>query len=142
MLRLPVRPVRPLLWYALAYCAIGVMSAVVTNPISMLGVQAAFRIAALVLGGLAFGFHLHHEMVKLGNTRRWAAARVSVATALGGFLLGVYMVAYNIAFRSRSFGSVALVLLVWPIVTGGLGYLLAMLGGWTVARWQERGEMS
>jgi len=139
---LPLRPVRPLAWCALAYCAVGVTSAVVTNPISNPGVQAGLRIAALVLGGVAFGYHLRHETVNLGHTRGTAAARVSMATASGGFLLGAYVVAYNMALRSRPFASVALVLVVWPIVTGGLGFVLGLLGGSIVALRRRRGGTS
>ena len=136
------RSTRPVVWSALAYYAIGVTSAVVSNPIAARDPQAVLRIAALVLGGVVFGFHLRHEMVTLGHTIGRAAARISVATAMGGFLLAVYMVAYNIVFRSRTLGSVALVLLIWPIVTGGLGYLLAILAGSIVGPWQGRGKMS
>jgi len=132
------QPARPLIWSAMAYFATGVASALVSNPIAAHGAQAMIRITALAIGGLVFGAHVRHEFLILGNTPRRTAVRVSWAAGLGGLALAAYMVVYNLVVRSRSFGSVALVLIVWPLLAAVLAYIPAIMAAKGVVLWRNR----
>ena len=131
-----IQPTRPLILSALGYFVIGAASAEISNPVEAPGIQAALRLTALFLGAVVFLVHVRHEIVRLGNSLRRTALRAAAAAALGGLLLAVAMVLYNVLVRSRPTASVALVLVVWPLVTGALGFLAAAVAARIIAWWQ------
>lgn len=132
------QPARPVVFSALAYCAIGVASAVFSNPVEDPDIQALMRLIALALGVLVYTSHVRYEVVRLGNAPGRCAFRTAGAVALGVFLLAVYAVLYNVLVRSRSFASVALLLIVWPLVTGALGFVGAVGLARVVLWWRRR----
>lgn len=121
------RRMGPVVSSALCYLVIGVASAVFSNPVETPGIQTALRITALLLGILVFSAHLRFEIGRLNHTARETAIRSCAAVALGSFLLASYTVLYNVIVRSRPVASIALVLVVWPIVTGALGFVAALV---------------
>lgn len=129
---------RPLLLCAAAYFAIGCASAVITNPITAQGLQAALRVTALVLAAAVFVGHVRHETVRLRRSPRQAAMRVAGASALGGLLLAIYALANQVFVRSRPASSMALVLLVWPLVSGALGFCAAFVLARLMSGWRRR----
>lgn len=128
---------RALVFCALGYFAIGIASAVVSNPVEAAGLQAALRLFALLLGALVFANHIRFEITRLGCSVRGAAAWSSVAVALGTFALAVYTVFYNVLVRSNPASSIALVLVLWPLVTGVLSFVAALVLGRLVI-WRQK----
>jgi hypothetical protein len=114
-----------MIYCGLAYWAIGVASAVISNPIAGRTLQASLRLGALLLGMLVFLFHIGHEIVRLGSSPRVTAFSASVALAGGTFLLAVYAVLSAAMDVSRPIESVLLALVLWPFVTGILGFIVA-----------------
>ncbi len=127
----------PIVLSASGYFTIGVVSALVSNPIEAPTVQATTRLAALFLAAAVFASHVWHEVVRLNRSRRRAATRSSVGVALGALMLAGYMVLYNLLARSRPFSSTALVLIVWPLFTGALAFVAGTLVAAAIRWWQE-----
>lgn len=120
-------PKRALVGAGLAYFAIGMGSAVISNPVGARGLQAMMRLTALALGMVVFVVHVRHEATRWRHSVRAAAAWSAGGVAVGAFLLGVHMVLYNVLVRSRPALPSAPVLVVWPLVTSALAFPAAMI---------------
>lgn len=126
---------RFLILAAVGYALIGYGSAVFTNDLENHMLQAALRLVALGLGIAVFVAHTLRAHPDASAST--VGAKVAAGAALGMLLLAVDMVLYNMQNRNRSFGSVAAVLVVWPLFGG----LFAFAGASVLARvlgWSER----
>ncbi|MGH9933009.1 MAG: hypothetical protein ACREA9_27810 [Pyrinomonadaceae bacterium] len=131
------RGIGAVVYCAVAYLVIGVASALISNPVTARNIQALLRLAALFLGILVFVCHIRYEIIRLKRSRRTTAVRASIALAAGTFLLAVYAVLSAFVDTSHWDKSIALALIVWPLVTGFLGFLPAMVVAAIFAQWRK-----
>jgi hypothetical protein len=125
--------------FGLACLAIGMASALVSNPMPASAPRTALRLAALLLGMVAFISQMRFEVIRLQRAPRVAALKVSSAIALGVFLLAVF--ANICAWKaSSSSPSLLLALLIWPAVSGVLAFLVALPAGMAWGRLPQRGD--
>jgi hypothetical protein len=128
---------------ALAYVAIGIASALVSNPIPRREIQATLRLVALALAGIVFLSYLRYELLRQPGSLRQAAGRSAGAVAAGAFLLAVYAVSCALVAESPSTRSLLPALVVWPLVTALLGFLAALALGRAIRRrGQSRADVS
>jgi hypothetical protein len=120
--------IKLIILFGLIYFVIGILSALITNPMESTGMQAVLRLFALALAIAAFAYHISLELFQSTNSKLKAALYAAVAAAFGTFLLAVLANIYNILTAAEN-NSLPLALIVWPAVTG----LLAFLGGYIVA---------
>ena len=116
--------------FGLIYLVIGIMSALITNPMESTGIQTALRLLALVLAIAVFVIHIRLELFQSNNSVLKVSLNAAIATALGTFLLAVLANIYSILTAADNKNSLPLALIAWPAVTG----LLAFLGGYVIAK--------
>ena len=122
--------IKQIILFGLFYLVIGIMSALITNPMETAGMQAAFRLFALALAITVFVFHIRLELFQYSSSLLISALNGAIATAVGSFLLAVLANVYNILTAEDNKNQLLLALIIWPAVTG----LLALLGGYVVAK--------
>src|SRR5438874_5602825 len=76
------------LFLGLLYCGIGVGFGSLANSDGPAGMRA-WRLAAWIVSGLAYGGHIGYERLRLDAPLRSAALRAALAAALGSFFLAV-----------------------------------------------------
>lgn len=106
----------------IGYALVGVVFALPATHVQ------AWRVAAWVVSGVAYGVHIAYERLRLQNSSRSAALHVALATALGVFGLAV---SANIhAMATGSTGQqrhlLLLALGIAPIVTAFPAFLVAL----------------
>jgi hypothetical protein len=116
--------------FGLIYLVIGILSALITNPMEPTGMQTSLRLLALALAIAAFVYHIRLELFKSNNSILRTALYAAIATAIGTFLLAVMANIHSILTAAENKDQLPLALIVWPAVTG----LLAFLGGSVVAK--------
>lgn len=127
-----------MVYCGVAYFAIGVGSAIFSNPVAARDLQALMRLVALSLGILVFSLHIRYEISHWSGSPRITALRSSAALAGGTFLLAVYAVLYALINGTRSPRAMLLALVIWPLVTGVLGFLVALTAAAAVHSWRAR----
>jgi len=92
-----------------------------------------WRLAAWLVSAGAFAAHIWHEQGRLQTSPQTAAFHTSVAVALGAFGLAVGASIHALtASSSRHFP--ALMLLIWPVVTGVPAFVVALTAAAGLAR--------
>jgi len=124
------KQIKRIISYGLIYLVIGIMSALITNPMESGGMQTALRLLALVLAISVFIYHISLQLIQSNNSVLKATSNAAIATAFGTFLLAVLANIYNLLTEAENKNQLPLALIVWPAVTG----LLAFLGGYVFAK--------
>ena len=84
-----------------------------------------WRLAAWAVSAAAFAAHLWHEHGRLQRSARLAAFHTSLAVALGAFGLAVGATVHAVtASPPQHFP--ALMLVVWPVITAVLAFVVAL----------------
>ena len=121
---------RPWLPVALAaaviYPAVGIGFAFLDSSSAPAGVPF-WRLAAWVVSALVFGTHLLSELRRHTTFPLRSAAHVSIAVALGAFILAVWVLAYARA-TGHSQGPIApLALVLFPLFVGAPAFAVAFI---------------
>lgn len=122
--------IKHIISFGLIYLVIGILSALITNPMESTGMQTALRLVALALAITAFIYHVRLELFQSSNSVLKAALNASMAASVGTFLLAVLANIYSFSTSAENKNQLPFALIVWPAVTG----LLAFLGGFVVAK--------
>jgi hypothetical protein len=99
------------------------------NPPASNPRQFVWRIAAWILCALAYAMHIGLEHFRLGNAPRRTAFNVAAAVALGAFGVAVSANIHALTAKTGNHGSLALALVIWPVVFG----LPALVVAWAAA---------
>jgi len=120
--------VRAVLLLGVLYCAVGILFGILAGQAASTEMRVAWRRAAWVVSGIAFGAHLLYDQVRLRGSPRITALRVSSAAALGAFGLAV---AANIHARSvppeQRSPILLLSLAIWPVMTAIPAFVVALV---------------
>ena len=104
----------------LAYVAIGRFF---PNPATN---QFWWRLGAWVLSAIVFAFHFAIEYRR--GAPAWRVARnAAIGTAIGGFGLAAWAMVFNATRGTADARTWGLALVLWPIITGAPGFILAYL---------------
>ncbi len=114
------------LLFGVVYLVIGVWF---PNPPASNPRQFVWRIAAWILCAVVFAMHIGLEHFRLGNTPRRTALRAAAAVALGAFGVAVSANIHALTAKTGNHGSLALALVIWPVVFG----LPALVVAWAAA---------
>ena len=110
--------------------AIGAVYAVVgiTFAISATHVQA-WRLAAWIVSGIAYGGHIAYERFWLKSTVPTAALHAALAAALGAFALAVGANIHSLVVGSTTQHRLLLraSLGIWPVVTGVPAFVVGLI---------------
>jgi len=122
-------------FFAIAYPVVGIVFAFAASK----GMVVFWRLAAWLVCAAAFAVHLWYEHARLQSPPRRAALHVSLAVALGAFLLAVWINvhAHWIVAHPRPFVPLSLVL--FPVITGVPAFVVALVVASLLARaWWQR----
>ena len=120
---------------AMVYPAVGIAFAAFGNPSSSHQAVIAWRLAAWIVSAAAFLLHLWHEHFRLFNPPLRAAVHVSVAVALGAFVLAAWVNLHgHWAPPGRQNPLAPAALLLFPAITGVPAFIAAFVGGALLVR--------
>lgn len=122
--------IKRIISFGLIYLVIGILSALITNPMEPTGMQTALRLFALALAIAAFVYHIKLDLFKSNNSIPKASLNAAIATAVGTFLLAILANIYGIITEADNKNQLLLALILWPVVTG----LLTFLGGYVISK--------
>jgi hypothetical protein len=125
------RWLRMAMFFAIVYPVVGITFAFAASK----GMVVFWRLAAWLVCAAAFAGHLWYEHARLRSPPRRAALHVSLAVALGAFLLAVWInvhAHWSAAGHPRSLAFLALVL--FPVVTGVPAFVVALVVASLLAR--------
>jgi len=124
--------------FGLIYLGMGVGSAFISNDLESAPVQAAVRVGILLVAVAVFYSHLRVELARSAQRLLVSALITSRAVALGTFLLAVYAVGLSWWESSYLPTSLLSALLIWPMVTSLPAFLVALVLGSLIARFNTR----
>lgn len=124
--------------FGLIYLVLGVGSAFISNDLESAPVQAAVRVGILLVAVAVFYSHLRVELARSAQRLLVSALITSSAVALGTFLLAVYAVGLSWWESSYLPASLLSALLIWPMVTSLPAFLVALVLGSLIARFNTR----
>ena len=123
-----------ILFVAISYALVGVVTAELSGHAQSPQLRTAWRLAAWVLSLIIFVSHLSYERLRVGNTTTVAALRTAVAAALGAFALAAVGPVRSHWGAADIWRTVVLSLVTWPVLTGIPAFLVALLGGSVLGR--------
>jgi len=131
--------VRTVLLLGVLYCAVGILFGILAGQAASTEMRVAWRRAAWVVSGIAFGAHIVYDQVRLHGSPRLTALRVSSAAALGAFGLAVAanIHARSVAPEQRS-PILLLSLAIWPVMTGLPAFMVALVSAVFLDRARRR----
>lgn len=112
------------MFFAIVYPVVGIVFAFAASQ----GMAVFWRLAAWLVCVVAFATHIWYEHFRLWSPPRRTALHVSLAVALGAFLLAVWInvhAHWSAAGHPRPFVFVALA--AFPLVTGVPAFVVALI---------------
>jgi len=103
-------------WFGLAlligvmYAAIGIVFAFPASNVR------AWRLAAWVVSGLVYAFHIAYELYRLNNSVRATAMHAALAAAIGAFGLAVGANIHELWTAPTYRRALALAFVAWPVL--------------------------
>lgn len=85
-----------------------------------------WRLAAWVISAAAFAAHIGYELFRLHSSPRTTALHVSLAAALGAFLLAVAANVHGLWVGSSHRAALAISLVAWPVLVAVPAFLAAL----------------
>jgi uncharacterized protein (DUF486 family) len=125
------RWLRMAMFFAIVYPVVGITFAFAASK----GMVVFWRLAAWLVCAAAFAVHLWYEHVRLRSPPSRAALHVSLAVALGAFLLAVWINVHgywSAGGHQSPFAPLALVL--FPVVTGVPAFVVALVVSFLIRR--------
>jgi uncharacterized protein (DUF486 family) len=103
--------------------------------------RLTWRLAAWLVSAAVFATHVGYEHFRLRNSPLRAALHVSVAVALGAFVLAVWVNVHAQWVPSSHQSPFApLALVVFPAVTGVPAFVVAFVAGTVLTRMRRRSK--
>jgi hypothetical protein len=137
-LSVPEQAWKRVILVGLIYLALGVISAVVSNPLRSEFLQAAIRISIFLVALAVYYYSLRLEMNRFDSGIKKSALLTSSAVAVGTFLLAVYAIGMEWWETSGVRNSLLTALIIWPVATGIPAFLMALLLGYVTVRVRKR----
>jgi hypothetical protein len=123
---------------AILYPVVGIVFAALANPSVSNQMRITWRLAAWLVSAAAFAAHLGYEHFRLRSSPLRAALHVSLAVALGAFLLAVWVIVHAHWVGSNQSPFAPLALVVFPAVTGLPAFVVAFVAVAVLARMRRR----
>jgi hypothetical protein len=128
------RWIRTALLFSIVYPIVGITFSQPANAAASNEVRVAWRLAAWLVSAATFAAHLWYEHFRARSSAPRAAFHVSVAVAVGAFILAIWINAHAYWTASSHPRSHALALVVFPVVTGVPAFVVALLAAFILAR--------
>lgn len=134
------RSLRMVLLFAAAYLVIGIAFAAFSDAAGTNAMRLLWRRLAWLVSGIGFAAHLAYGHYRLRNFPRTTAMQVSIAAALGAGGLALAANLHEGMTASRYRPSIAIALVVWPLLTLIPAFVFAMIAAALLNRWFPHSE--
>jgi hypothetical protein len=125
---------------AVWYFFIGYGSAVL-DPSLPARMRFAWRFAAWIACFVAFAIHIGFLRFKFRKSPLSTALNVSMAVALGGFMLAVAATIHAAMVPSHApYWQFLIALIVWPLITALPAFVIALPSAWLLTRFTRRAK--
>ncbi len=125
---------------AAAYLLIGIAFAEFSDWATTNAMQLIWRRLAWLVSCAGFAAHIAYEHFRLVNSPRTTAMHASIAAALGAGGLAVAANLHEWMAGSSYRPSIAIALVVWPLLTVVPAFFVAMIAAAVLDRWWPRSE--
>jgi chromate transport protein ChrA len=126
---------RRVVLFGVSYLIVGVVFATLANSADSSKMQVAWRLTAWLAGIIVFAVNIWYEHFRLHSSPFSTALRASLAVALGAFVLAAGANLQSLWATASNHRSLALTLVVWPIVAGVPAFVVALVvAAWLVRR--------
>jgi hypothetical protein len=115
------------------YLLIGVITSLVTNPLSNQSVQAVLRLLAFALSVVVYIRHIRFDIKHFFSTAAKTALNISYAVALGTLAIAI-LANINALINNTSGTMLLLALFIWPAVTGFLSFIVSFIITFVITR--------
>jgi hypothetical protein len=115
--------------FGLAYPGLGIISALLSNPLQPGLGQASIRVGILLIAIVVFYIHFRVEFARPPGNLRLSALLASGAVAIGTFLLALYAITAAWLETSQVGKSLLAALIIWPVATGVPAFFAALVLG-------------
>lgn len=123
---------------AVAYLVIGISFAAFSDWAETSSMQRCWRLLAWLVSGVGLAAHIGYENFRLRNSPRTTAMHASIAAALGAGGLAVRANLHEWMRGSVYRPSIALALVIWPLLTLVPAFLVALIAASLLNRWHPR----
>jgi len=137
-LSIPERPWKRVMLVGLIYFALGIISALVSNPLKSEFIQAMIRVSIFFVGLAVYYYSLHLEITRYNGGIKSSALLTSCAVAVGTFLLAAYAIGMEWWETSGVRTSLLIALIVWPAATSVPAFIMSLLLGYVIVRIRKR----
>ena len=120
------RWLRAVLLFGILYAVVGITFGALANPSTSNQMRFTWRLAAWLASAAAFAAHIWYEHSRLRNSPPTSALHVSVAVAIGAFVLAVAANVHELWTASNYRTSLALALVAWPALTAVPAFVVAL----------------
>ena len=128
------RWIRAVILFGIGYAVVGVTFPALANLSTFDGVQVMSRWAAWLVCAVAFVVHIAYEHFRLSSPLRSTALHVSLAAAIGAFGLAVAANIHELGAASSYRPSLALALVLWPLMAVVPAFVVALAAATLIAR--------
>ena len=112
--------------FAVVYVVLGIIFTVITSSTISDGMKMLWNWAAFVISIAVFVYNIIYEHYRLLNPPRIVALRVSVAVALGAFLLAAAANILTLFADSDKNNLMIFAFAVWPFITAVPAFLISL----------------
>jgi hypothetical protein len=114
--------IRFLVYVGPTYLVIGLISAMVTNPLEPGLVKTGLRLTVFAVSLAIFVFHIRREVRQFDNPARSAALGVTGAVMIGTFSIALYANVSAVQETGEINTALLSTLIIWPLVTGTMAF--------------------
>lgn len=109
------------------YFVFGIAFAVLAGRSASNSMRETWNRLGFLASAVAFAIHIGYEHFRLGNPTLKTASHVSIAVALGAFLLAVNANIHGYRVGSSNQRLLAFALVAWPAITGVPAFVVALI---------------
>jgi cytochrome bd-type quinol oxidase subunit 2 len=129
---------RRVILFGVAYPIVGITFAALANSADTNSTQVVWRLTAWLAGVIVFAVNIGYEHFRLRSSAFSTALRASLAVALGAFVLAAAANLQALWATPSNHRSLALALVVWPIVAAVPAFVVALAAAAWLTRRRRR----
>jgi len=123
----PKHWIRAVILFGAVYFIVNMTCAALAGRASSNSMRVTWNRLGFLISAVTFALHIGYEHFRLTTSPRLTAWHVSLAVALGGFLLAVSANVHGLRVGSSHQRLLALALVAWPVVTGVPAFVVALV---------------
>jgi uncharacterized membrane protein YjfL (UPF0719 family) len=132
---------RAMLIASILYIVIGIIFPLFSKSSATNSLPNIWRVISFLVSAVVFGIHIGYEHSRLNKTPLIIAFHTALAVAIGTIALAVFAYIRVLLASSNSHSTILIAILIWPIVTGILSFLVALVAAVIITRIKNKSTM-